>query len=45
MATPSSALTPPFGGLKDSSTQSSKEQAGDSMMSFYTVDKTVYLSA
>jgi acyl-CoA reductase-like NAD-dependent aldehyde dehydrogenase len=39
------AMNAPFGGLKDSSTQTSKEQAGDSMMSFYTVDKTVYLSA
>lgn len=27
------------------STQTSKEQAGESMMAFYTVDKTVYLSA
>ena len=39
------AMNAPFGGLKDSSTQTSKEQAGDSMMDFYTVDKTVYLSA
>ncbi|MCU1669199.1 MAG: aldehyde dehydrogenase [Blastococcus sp.] len=39
------AMNAPFGGLKDSSTQTSKEQAGDSMMAFYTVDKTVYLSA
>jgi aldehyde dehydrogenase (NAD+) len=39
------AMNAPFGGLKDSSTQTTKEQAGDSMMSFYTVDKTVYLSA
>jgi aldehyde dehydrogenase (NAD+) len=38
-------MNAPFGGLKDSSTQTSKEQAGDSMMAFYTVDKTVYLSA
>jgi aldehyde dehydrogenase (NAD+) len=39
------AMNAPFGGLKDSSTQTSKEQAGDSMMAFYTTDKTVYLSA
>jgi aldehyde dehydrogenase (NAD+) len=39
------AMNAPFGGLKDSSTQTSKEQAGDAMMAFYTVDKTVYLSA
>jgi aldehyde dehydrogenase (NAD+) len=39
------AMNAPFGGLKDSSTQTSKEQAGDSMMAFYTADKTVYLSA
>ena len=39
------AMNAPFGGLKDSSTQTSKEQAGDSMMTFYTADKTVYLSA
>jgi aldehyde dehydrogenase (NAD+) len=39
------AMNAPFGGLKNSSTQTSKEQAGDSMMAFYTVDKTVYLSA
>ena len=39
------AMNAPFGGVKDSSTQTSKEQAGDAMMAFYTVDKTVYLSA
>ncbi|WP_448627523.1 aldehyde dehydrogenase family protein [Geodermatophilus sp. URMC 64] len=39
------AMNAPFGGLKHSSTQTSKEQAGESMMAFYTVDKTVYLSA
>jgi aldehyde dehydrogenase (NAD+) len=39
------SMNAPFGGLKDSSTQTSKEQAGESMMAFYTVDKTVYLSA
>jgi aldehyde dehydrogenase (NAD+) len=39
------AMNAPFGGLKNSSTQTSKEQAGESMMAFYTVDKTVYLSA
>ena len=44
-STTGQAMNAPFGGLKDSSTQTSKEQAGDSMMTFYTVDKTVYLSA
>jgi aldehyde dehydrogenase (NAD+) len=44
-STTGQAMNAPFGGLKDSSTQTSKEQAGDSMMAFYTVDKTVYLSA
>jgi alpha-ketoglutaric semialdehyde dehydrogenase len=39
------AMNAPFGGLKDSSTQTSKEQAGEAMMAFYTVEKTVYLSA
>jgi acyl-CoA reductase-like NAD-dependent aldehyde dehydrogenase len=39
------SMNAPFGGLKDSSTQTSKEQAGEAMMAFYTVDKTVYLSA
>jgi aldehyde dehydrogenase (NAD+) len=39
------AMNAPFGGVKNSSTQTFKEQAGDTMMAFYTVDKTVYLSA
>jgi aldehyde dehydrogenase (NAD+) len=34
----------PFGGLKRSSTQTFKEQGGDSMMKFYTREKTVYLT-
>ncbi len=38
------AMNAPFGGVKHSSTQTFKEQAGASMMHFYTVDKTVYLS-
>ena len=38
------AMNAPFGGLKNSSTQTFKEQAGDTMMHFYTVDKTVYVS-
>lgn len=38
------AMNAPFGGVKNSSTQTFKEQAGDTMMHFYTVDKTVYLS-
>jgi aldehyde dehydrogenase (NAD+) len=37
------AMNAPFGGLKNSSTQTFKEQAGDTMMHFYTADKTVYL--
>lgn len=36
------AVNAPFGGVKNSSTQTFKEQAGDTMMHFYTVDKTVY---
>lgn len=39
------AMNAPFGGVKNSSTQTYKEQAGDAMMQFYTVDKTVYLSS
>jgi aldehyde dehydrogenase (NAD+) len=35
----------PFGGIKNSSTQTFKEQAGDTMMRFYTVDKTIYLGS
>lgn len=38
------AMTAPFGGLKHSSTQTHKEQAGETMMHFYTVEKTVYVS-
>ncbi|MFC5749348.1 aldehyde dehydrogenase family protein [Actinomadura rugatobispora] len=38
------AMTVPFGGLKESSTQTFKEQAGDSMMLFYTQEKSVYIS-
>ena len=38
------AMNAPFGGLKNSSTQIYKEQAGDATMQFYTVDKTVYVS-
>jgi len=39
------AMNAPFGGMRMSSTQTSKEQAGDSMMRFYTTDKTVYLDS
>lgn len=39
------ALTAPFGGLKNSSSQTFKEQAGETMMHFYTVEKTVYVSS
>jgi alpha-ketoglutaric semialdehyde dehydrogenase len=38
------AANAPFGGVKRSSTQTFKEQAGETMMRFYTVDKTVYLT-
>jgi aldehyde dehydrogenase (NAD+) len=38
------ASNAPFGGLKRSSTQTFKEQGGDSMMKFYTREKTVYLT-
>jgi aldehyde dehydrogenase (NAD+) len=38
------AANAPFGGLKRSSTQTFKEQGGDSMMKFYTREKTVYLT-
>lgn len=39
------AMNAPFGGMKDSSTQTYKEQAGEMMMHFYTTDKTVYVSS
>lgn len=38
------ALGAPFGGVKRSSTQTYKEQAGQTMSHFYTIDKTVYIS-
>jgi alpha-ketoglutaric semialdehyde dehydrogenase len=38
------AMNAPFGGYKASSTQTFKEQAGSSMMEFYTAEKTVYLN-
>lgn len=38
------AMNAPFGGYKSSSTRTYKEQAGDSMMEFYTAEKTVYLT-
>lgn len=44
-ATTGMAMNAPFGGMKRSSTQTHKEQAGDSMMQFYTTDKTIYVSA
>ena len=43
-ATNGMAMNAPFGGMKHSSTQTFKEQAGASMMSFYTTDKTVYFT-
>lgn len=38
------ALNAPFGGMKRSSTQTFKEQAGASMMQFYTHEKTAYIT-
>jgi acyl-CoA reductase-like NAD-dependent aldehyde dehydrogenase len=38
------AMNAPFGGYKQSSTQTFKEQAGPSLMQFYQSEKTVYLS-
>ena len=39
------AMNAPFGGMKHSSTQTFKEQAGASMMQFYTHEKTAYFTA
>lgn len=39
------ALNAPFGGFKASSTQTHKEQAGETMMHFYLREKTVYLAS
>lgn len=44
-ATNGMAMNAPFGGMKMSSTQTYKEQAGSTMMSFYTTDRTVYFSS
>ncbi|ULN36614.1 aldehyde dehydrogenase family protein [Mycolicibacterium smegmatis] len=38
------AMNAPFGGYKASSTQTFKEQAGPTLMEFYTLEKTVYLT-
>jgi aldehyde dehydrogenase (NAD+) len=38
------AMNAPFGGIKKSSTQTFKEQGGNSAMQFYTREKTVYLT-
>lgn len=43
-ATSGMAMNAPFGGTRRSSTQTHKEQAGATMMHFYTTDKTVYIS-
>jgi aldehyde dehydrogenase (NAD+) len=43
-ATTGFAMNAPFGGMKRSSTQTFKEQAGATMMHFYTREKTVYLT-
>ncbi len=39
------AMNAPFGGFKNSSTQTFKEQGGPTMMHFYTQEKTVYVSS
>jgi len=39
------AMNAPFGGMKKSSTQTFKEQAGATMMQFYTHEKTAYFTA
>jgi aldehyde dehydrogenase (NAD+) len=39
------SMNAPFGGMKKSSTQTFKEQAGASMMQFYTHEKTAYFTA
>lgn len=39
------AMNAPFGGMKQSSTQTFKEQAGTTMMHFYTHEKTAYFTA
>jgi aldehyde dehydrogenase (NAD+) len=44
-ATGGVALSAPFGGLKHSSNQTNKEQAGHGVMDFYTRTKTVYLAS
>lgn len=44
-ATNGMAMNAPFGGMKNSSTQTFKEQAGDTLMKFYTHDKTTYFSS
>lgn len=43
-ATGGVALSAPFGGIKHSSNQTYKEQAGHGVMDFYTRTKTVYLA-
>lgn len=43
-STTGTAMNAPFGGMKNSSTQTYKEQGGDAAMQFYTVDKTVYVT-
>lgn len=44
-ATGGVALSAPFGGIKHSSNQTNKEQAGHGVMDFYTRTKTVYLGS
>lgn len=44
-ATGGVALSAPFGGIKHSSNQTNKEQAGHGVMDFYTRTRTVYLAS
>lgn len=44
-ATGGVASTAPFGGIKHSSNQTYKEQAGHGVMDFYTMTRTIYLSS
>lgn len=43
-STTGNAMNAPFGGFKASSTSTFKEQAGPTLMGFYLLEKTVYLT-
>lgn len=43
-STTGNAMNAPFGGFKSSSTSTFKEQAGPTLMEFYLLEKTVYLT-